>query len=50
MSRIRSGLKKFRELLPLLTSQVFLYKMKRKLYLACATNVMLYDSETWPLK
>ena len=50
ISRIRSGWKKFRELLPLLTSRVFLHKMKGKLYSACVRSVMLYGSKTWPLK
>ena len=47
---IKSGWKKFRELLSLLKSQVFLHKMKGKLYLACVRSVMLYGNETWQLK
>ena len=47
---IRSGWKKFRELLPLLTSRSFSLKVKGKLYSACVRCVMLYGSETWPLK
>ena len=36
--RVRSGWKKFRELLPLLTSRVFSHKMKGKLYAACVRS------------
>ena len=50
IARVRSGWKKFRELLPLLTSRVFSHKVKGKLYSACVRSVMLYASETWPLK
>ena len=50
IARIRSGWKKFRELLPLLTGRVFSHKVKGKLYRACVRSVMLYASETWPLK
>ena len=35
---VRSGWKKFRELLPLLTSRVFSHKMKGKLYAACVRS------------
>ena len=49
ITRIRSGWKKFRELLPLLTGRMFSHKTKGKLYSACV-SVMLYGSETWPLK
>ena len=44
------GLKKFRELLPLLTTKAISLKVKRELYAACVRSVMLYDSETWPIK
>ena len=50
ITRIRSGWKKFRELLPLLTGRVFSHKTKGRLYSACVRSVMLYGSETWPLK
>ena len=36
--------------MPLLTSRVFSHRMKGKLYTACVRSVMLYGSETWPLK
>ena len=31
-------------------SRVFTHRMKGKLYQACVRSVMLYGSETWPLK
>ena len=50
ISRVRSGWKKFKELLPLLRSRVSSYKIKGKLYTACFRTVMLYGSDVWPLK
>ena len=50
VARVRSGWKKFRELLPLLTSRIFSHKVKGRLYTACVRSAMLYGSETWPLK
>ena len=50
VARVRSGWKKFRELLPLLTSRTFSHKVKGRLYTACVRSAMLYGSETWPLK
>ena len=50
ISCIRSGLKKFRKLLPLLTSRLFSHETKGKLYSACVRSIMLHGSETWPLR
>ncbi len=50
VARIRSGWKKFRELLPLLTSRVFSHHMKGRIFEACVRSVMLYGSETWAVK
>ena len=50
IARVRSGWKKIRELLPLLSSRVHSHKAKGRLYTACVRSVMLYGSETWPLK
>ena len=50
VSHIKSGWKRFSELLPLLTSQVFPRTTKGRLYSACVRNIMLYGSETWPPK
>ena len=46
ITRVRTGWKKFRELLPLLTSRVILHKMKDNIYKACVRSAMLYSSET----
>ncbi|XP_057298413.1 uncharacterized protein LOC130629284 [Hydractinia symbiolongicarpus] len=48
--RIGSAWKKFRELLPLLTSRVLSIEVKGRLYEACVRSVMLYGSETWAVK
>ncbi|XP_057306088.1 uncharacterized protein LOC130644476 isoform X2 [Hydractinia symbiolongicarpus] len=48
--RIGSAWKKFRELLPLLTSRVLSIEVKGRLYEACIRSVMLYGSETWAVK
>ena len=50
VARIRSGWKKFRELLPLLTMRGFSLRQKGRLYAACVRSVMLYGSETWAVK
>ena len=50
VTRVRSGWKRFRELLPLLTTKAISLKVKGELYAACVHGVMLYGSETWPIK
>ena len=45
-----SGWKKFRELLSLLTTKAISLKVKGELYAAYVRSVMLYGSETWPIK
>ena len=40
--------KKFRELLPILSSRTFSLKKKCSFYQACVRPVLLYGSETWP--
>ena len=49
-TRVRSGWEKFRGLLPLLTTKAISLKVKGELYAACVRSVMLYGSETWPIK
>ena len=49
-TRVKSGWKKFRELLPLLTTKAISLKVKGELYAACVRSVMLYGSETWLIK
>ena len=50
VTRVRSGWKKFRELLPMLTTKVISLKVEGELYAAYVRSVMLYGSETWPIK
>ena len=49
-ARIKSGWNKFRELLPLLASRGLPLISKGKIFQACVRSVMLYSSETWPVK
>ena len=46
----RRAWKKFRELLPILSSCTFSLKKKGSIYQACVRPVLLYGSETWPVK
>ena len=50
IARLKSGWKKFRELLPLLTLRGLSHLTKDKLYASCVRSVMLYGSETWAVK
>lgn len=50
ITRVRSGWKKFRELLPLLTTRAVSLKVRGELYATCVRSVMLHGSETWPVK
>ena len=50
VARVRSGWKSFRELQPLLTKRGLSLRAKGQLYAACVRSVMLYGSETWPVK
>ena len=49
-ARVRCAWSKFRELSPLLTSRGVSLKVKGRLYSACVQSVMIYGSETWPMK
>ncbi|KAK3882948.1 hypothetical protein Pcinc_012702 [Petrolisthes cinctipes] len=50
MARVRRGWSKFRELLPLLTSRALPLLTKGRVYQACVRSVMMYGSETWPVR
>ena len=50
IARVRSGWSKFRELLPLLTSRALPLLTKGRVYQACVRSVMMYGSETWPVR
>ena len=48
--RVRCAWNKFRELSPILTARGASLKLKGKIYKACVRSVMVYGSETWPMK
>ena len=48
-TRVKAACKKFRELLPVLTSRHLSYKTRGHVYSSCVWDVMLHASETWPL-
>ena len=48
VTRTRCAWKKFRELLPILSSRTVSLKKKGSFYQACVRPVLLYGSETWP--
>ena len=47
-TRVKTAWKKFRELLPVLTSHHLSYKTRGHVYSSCVRNCMLHASETWP--
>ena len=48
-TRVKTARKKFRELLPVLTSHHLSYKTHGHVYSSCVRSAMLHASETWPL-
>ena len=48
-TRVKTAWKKFRELLPVLTSRQLSYKTLGHVYSSCVRSPMLHASETWPL-
>ena len=46
---VKTAWKKFRELLPVLTSRHLSYKTRGHVYSSCMRSTMLHASETWPL-
>ena len=46
---MKTAWKKFRELLPVLTSRHLSYKTRGHVYSSCVQSAMLHASETWPL-
>ena len=48
-TRVKMAWKKFRELLPVLTSRHLSYKTHDHVYSSCVRSAMLHASETWPL-
>ena len=50
IARVRSAWSKFRDFLPLLTSRALPLSTKGRVYQACVCSVMMYGSETWPVR
>ena len=48
--RVKCAWKKFRELSPILTTRGASLRLKGKIYSTCVRSVMIYGSETWPMK
>ena len=48
-TRVKTAWKKFKELLPVLSSRHLSFKTKGRVYSSCVRNAMLHASETWPL-
>ena len=48
-TRVKAAWKKFKELLPVLSSCHLYYKTRGRVYISCFQNAMLNASETWPL-
>jgi len=49
-ARIRIGLNKFRQLVPLLTNRDISLIRRWRLYSSCVRSSMLHGSETWPVR
>ena len=48
-TRVKTAWKKFKELLPVLSSRHLSYKTRGHVYNSCVRNAMLHASDTWPL-
>ena len=48
-TRVKAARKKFKLLLPVLSSRHLSYKTNSRVYSSCVRNVMLNARETWPL-
>ena len=48
-TRVKTAWKKFKKLLPVLTSRNLSYKTRGHVYSFCLQSTMLHASETWPL-
>ena len=46
---VKTVWKKFKELLPVLSSHCFSFKTRSHMYSSCVRSAMLYAIETWPL-
>ena len=48
-TRVKTALKKFKDLLPVLSSRHLSFKTCGRVYSSCVRSAMLHASETWPL-
>ena len=48
-TRVKTAWKKFKDLLPVLSSRHLSFKTRRYVYNSCVRSAMLHASETWPL-
>ena len=48
-THVKTAWKKFRELLPVLTSRHLSYKTRGHVYSSCVQSALLHASETWPI-
>ena len=48
-TRMKTAWKKFKELLPVLSSRHLSFKTRGRVYSSCVQSAMLHVSETWPL-
>ena len=46
---VKTACKKFKDLLPVLSSRHLSFKTRGRMYSSCVRSAMLYASETWPL-
>ena len=49
MSHVKTAWKKFKDLLPVLSSRHLSFKKRGHVYSSCVQSAMLHASETWPL-
>ena len=47
--RVKTAWKKFKELLPVLSSRYLSFKTRGRVYNSCVRSAMLHASKTWPL-
>ena len=48
-TRVKTAWKKFKKLLPVLSSRHLSFRTRERLYSSCVWSAMLHASETWPL-
>ena len=48
-ARVKTACKKFKDLLPVLSSRHLSFKTRGRVYSSCVRSTMLHASETWPL-